>query len=33
MPSFQSVSQPDQTMTRPEMMNPNGAMNAAAGNR
>src|SRR3954469_18386500 len=32
-PSFQSVSQPDQRMTRPEMTNPNGAMNSAAGNR
>src|SRR4051794_8720677 len=32
MPSFQSVSQPDQRITRPEMTNPNGAMNPAAGN-
>src|SRR3954453_14181577 len=32
-PSFQSVSHPDQRMTRPEMTNPNGAMNPAAGNR
>src|ERR1700710_2861490 len=32
-PSFQSVSQPDQRITSPEMTNPKGAMNSAAGNR
>src|SRR3954462_9196856 len=32
-PSFQSVSQLDQRMTSPEMVNPNGAMNPAAGSR
>src|SRR6478735_9535548 len=30
-PSFQSVSQPDHKITRPEMTNPNGAMKPAAG--
>src|SRR3954468_1224850 len=32
-PSFQSVSQVDQRMTSPEMVNPNGAMKPAAGSR
>src|SRR4051794_7567932 len=31
MPSFQSVSQPDHRMIRPEMLNPRGAITSAAG--
>src|SRR3954451_14959105 len=33
IPSFQSVSHVDHRMMSPEMVNPNGAMNPAMGNR